>query len=157
MLKKSSMEVLAVLGSIMVAAAGLSGLFAYLFGSGRTAFSDPTVIWFAPLFLTPLALAGIAMMYVSALVSKKKRALIGWSCLGFVVILAMTAAVFTLTGLSTGETELAGTFWGTAAVVLSLVYALAMLGMSAVGVMVARDIHDMETGHQAGGVPSAST
>ncbi len=97
-------------------------------------------MWFAPLYLTPLALVGVSMMLVSSFVARKKRGPLGWSVLALAVLFGVVTAVFNLTGLSTGETELRGTFWGTTAIVVSLVYALTMLGVSGAGVLVARDI-----------------
>lgn len=156
-MKKTVLVVLDVIGALMVAFAGLSGLVMFVFGSGRASFDDPTIIWFAPLFLTPLALVGIGMMLVSSLVSKKRRGLLGWSCLAFVVLLAMTAAVFNLTGLSSGELEPQGTFWGTVAVIVSLIYALAMVELSGVGAEVARAILKMEPTHRrSSGTPAAT-
>lgn len=153
-MKKAVLELVAIVGALLTALAGLSGLVMYLFGGGRPAFEDPTIVWFAPLFLTPLALVGIGMMLVSSLVSKRRRGLLGWSCLAFGVLFALTAGVFNLTGLSTGETELIGTLWGTTAIVVSLVYALGMLGMSAVGVLVADDIHGGSSMHHAHVTPA---
>lgn len=144
MRKKITLEVIAILGVLTTAFAALSGLVAFLFPGARPAGDDPTSVWFAPLFLTPLALAGVGMLLVSSLVAKKKRKLLGWSVLAFAVLLAATAAVFNLTGLSTGETALSGTFWGRTAIIVSLIYALVLLGTSAVGVSVARDILRME-------------
>ncbi len=57
-----------------------------------------------PALPDPLALAGVGLLLVSSLVVKKKRKLLGWSVLALAVLLAATATVFNLTGLSTGET-----------------------------------------------------
>ena len=140
-MKRITLQVLAVLGALMTAVAGLSGLAMYLFGGGRAAFDDPTIIWFAPLFLTPLALAGVGIVAVSSLVSRKKRALFGWSCLAFFLLLAATAASFMLTGLSSGEVAPEETLWSTVAIVLGVMYAVSMIVVSAVGVIVAREVH----------------
>lgn len=140
MLKKIMLESLDVVGALLTAGTGLSGLVMFLFGGGRAAFEDPTIIWFAPLYLTPLALVGIGMMLVSSLVSKSRRGWFAWSCLAFAIVLTMTAAVFNLTGLASGEIELAGTFWGTTAIVVSVIYALVMIEISGVGAVIARDI-----------------
>jgi hypothetical protein len=149
MLKKIALEVIDVLGVLMTAFAALSGLAAFLFAGSRSAFDDPTIVWFAPLFLTPLALAGAGLMLVGSFAARKRRALICWSVLALVVLLVVTAAVFNLTGLATGETALRGTFWGTTAIVVSLIYALSMLEVSGVGVLVARDILRMEPNRPA--------
>lgn len=156
-MKKITLQAAALVGALMTAVAGLSGLIAFLFGSGRAAFDDPTVIWFAPLYLTPLALAGVGLMAIGSLASKQKRELFGWSCLAFAVALVVTAATFTLTGLSTGEIELVGTYWGTAAVVLSLLYAASMVVLSVVGVIIAKHIHGMESEGQPSGLTGVST
>lgn len=144
MLKKVTLEVLDVGGVVFAAFAALSGLVAFVFAGGRAAFDDPTIIWFAPLFLSPVALVGAGMILISSFVSKKRRGLAGWSAVALLVLLGATAAVFNLTGLSTGETELIGTFWGTTAIAVSLVFAAAMLEVSGVGIWVARDILKME-------------
>jgi hypothetical protein len=145
MLKKVTLEVLAVVGALLTAFSAVSGIALYLFG-GRT---DPTILWFAPLFFIPAAAVGIGMMLISSLVSRQRRRLFGWSLLVFVTVLVLTAAAFNLTGLASGEIELEGTFWGTAAIVLSVLYSVATLAMSGVGVAVARDIMAMEPHHHA--------
>lgn len=149
MLRRTVLLILDLLGVLAIAFAALSGLGGYVFGGSRAAFDDPTVIWFAPLFLTPLALIGVAMVLASSLISENRRGLLGWSVLVMAVLLAATAAAFNLTGLSTGEIELNGTLWGTIAIVVSLLYALSMLVVSGVGALVAKDIITTErTGHR---------
>lgn len=149
MSRKITLSVLDTVGVIMTACAALSGVAAFVFGGGRAAFDDPTIIWFAPLFFTPLALLGVGMILLSALVSKKRRTLVGWSVTAFGVLFAATAAVFNLTGLSSGETALEGTFWGTTAIIVSVIYALSMLVVSGVGGVVAKDILGMEPFHKS--------
>lgn len=128
------------LGVLLTVGVTLSGALAYLFGGSRAAFSDPVIIWYAPMFLTPAALIGVALITVASLVSKRRRRLLGLSVLAVVVFLAATAAAFNLTGLSTGAIELEGTLWGTVAVVLSVAYALSLLLPAFTGAMVIRDL-----------------
>lgn len=145
MFKRTVLVAVTLMGAIAAALVALSGLGAFLLGGGRAAFDDPTIIWFAPLFLTPAGLVGVVMVLIGSLVAKKRRRLLGWSVLATGVLLAATAATFTLTGLSTGEIELVGTFWGTTAVVVTLVYALSLLVVGGVGVLVVKDIVTDET------------
>lgn len=149
MFKKYLLAALEGIGALMVAFSGLSGLFTYLFFSGRPSVDDPTMIWFAPLFLTPVALVGVALMLASALIAKQRTHLMMWSCLAFAVILAATAAAFNLTGLSTGETALEGTFWGTAAVTISVIYAIAMAALGVIGAMVTKAILSADIEHKS--------
>lgn len=151
MFKKYLLSALEGIGALMMAATGLSGAFMYFFLSGRPSVDDPTIIWFAPLFLTPLAFIGAALMLTSSLVSEQHRRLVSWSCVVYAILLGATAAAFNLTGLSTGEIELVGTFWGTTAVTISSLYAAAMVVIGAIGLVVARAIlaapveHDSRT------------
>lgn len=140
LLKKTALTAAAIIGALATAVAALSGLGAFLSGGSRAAFDDPTIIWFAPLFLTPVALVGAVLVLVASLVSRCRRALAGWSAAVMLMLLAITAAVFTLSGLSSGEIELSGTLWGTVAVAMSLLYAASVLVVSGVGVSVAKVI-----------------
>lgn len=140
MLKKITLETLEVVGMVMTLVAALSGIVMYLSG-GR---ADPTIVWFAPLFLTPLAITGIVLMLIGSLVSKKDRGILGWSVLAFAVVFAGLAAIFQFSGLASGGIEMAGTAWGTTALIVSYLYIAVMLGVAGVGGLVARDIIRME-------------
>lgn len=140
MIKKYVLAALEGIGALMVAFAGLSGLFTYLFFTGRPSLDDPTMIWFAPLFFTPVAIVGVLLILASSLIAKQRTHLVMWSCLAFVVVMAATAAAFNLTGLSTGETALEGTFWGTAAITISVIYAMTMAALGVIGALVTRSI-----------------
>jgi hypothetical protein len=138
--KRVVLAVVGIIGVLLLIGTGLSGAGAYLSGGSRQAFEDFTIVWFAPLFLTPLALIGAGLVAVSSLVSKQRRALFGWSVLAVLVLLAVTAAVFNLTGLASGEIEPDESVWGTVAVIVSLAYALSVVVLGGAGALVVRDV-----------------
>lgn len=139
-MKKTVLVMLSVLGVVLTVGVALSGAAAYLFGGSRAAFSDPLIIWYAPLFLTPAALTGVVLIAVSSLAGKSRRRMLGLSIVAVAAFFAASAAVFNLTGLSAGEIELKGTLWGTVAVIMSVAYALSLLLPAAAGVMVIKDL-----------------
>lgn len=150
MFKKYLLFAIEGIGALMMVATGLSGAFMYFFLSGRPSVDNPTIIWFAPLFLTPIAFIGAALMLASSLISEQHKRLVSWSCVVYAILLGATAATFNLTGLSTGEVELVGTFWGTTAVTISGLYAAAMVVIGAIGLVVARAILIAPVEHDSG-------
>jgi hypothetical protein len=139
-LKKIVLAATEILGATLTCGVAVSGVAGYLLRGPGEALQDPVIIWYAPLFFTPLALIGLTLISTGALVSRIRRRQLAWSVLAVVVLFAATAAVFNLSGLSTGEIEVRGTLWGSVAVVTSLAYALSLLPPACVGILVANDI-----------------
>ena len=147
MTKKIVLPVLIVIGVVLATFTALSGVGSLVIGGLGSAGGDPTVTWFAPLFLMPVGLIGVGLILTASLVGKRRRALVGGFTVALIVLLVLTAAVFQFSGLAQGEVEPGETIWGGVAVALSYGCALMLLALAVLGIVVMRDILASHAAH----------
>lgn len=129
-------RVLALLGTIAVWLPILFMLLTGVIGSIRArAFRMDYLI---PAELFPIVLAGGGLLLWAAFRARRRRRLIGWSCVSAVAALILSQGLAVVTGLASGETPAEG--WPYI-LVLSLlaIYDLAVVAIGVGGVLLLRD------------------